>query len=99
MFNLLWKQKYPVVLAALGVLLVLISFFNIEDLSKFKMSRSPSPIYAIFILGILLILLSIVSFLFSEDVAGGDWLHPTRIKKTDKGYRVRLGQATLNIIY
>lgn len=97
MFDLLGK-RYDVILAALGGFLALVSFFKIEDITKLQISPYPTPIYPVFALGLALIAVSIVSFLFSED-AGWEWLHRTRIKKADKGYNVQLGQATLNIIY
>lgn len=99
MLAFLEKQKYHVILATLGVLLVLVSFFKIEDIKKFQISPYPTPLYWVFVTGILLIGASIVSFWASEDATGSEWLHPTRIKKTDEGYLVYLGQATLTVTY
>ncbi len=99
MFGTILKQKYHIILLTLGFLLVVSSLFEIKDISKFNISRSPTPIYILFMLGVLLILASVVSFLFTEDAIGWSWLHPAKVKSTDNGYSVTLGQAVLNVIY
>lgn len=97
MFDFLSQQKYPIILVALGFLLVLSSFFKIEDISKFQLSPHVAPIYTIFTIGILLILISLLTFLLDTDLEG--WLRPAKIKKTESGYTTPLGQAILNVIY
>jgi hypothetical protein len=97
MFGFLTKQKYPAILLALGFILVLTSFFKIEDITKLQISPNAAPIYATFVIGIALIVLSIVIFLLGED--GEGWLRPVKIKRLGKGHTTKIGQATLNVIY
>jgi O-acetyl-ADP-ribose deacetylase (regulator of RNase III) len=93
------KQKYHVILVVLGFILVMASFFKVEDISKFQVSPNPNPLYIPLTIGVLFVFASILSFLLTEDSIGWGWLSPATIKKTEEGYSVALGQATLNVLY
>src|ERR1043165_3595202 len=93
------KQKYHVVLLVLGFFLVMSSFFKVEDITKLQVSPNPAPLYIPLVIGILLVFASVFSFLLTEDSVGWGWLSPAKIKKTEEGYSVALGQATLNVLY
>lgn len=98
MFDFFSKQKYPIILVVLGFLLVIAAFFKVEDISKFQLSPHAAPIYTIGVIGILLILASMLTFVMDKDIQG--WLRSAKkIKKTENGYTTPLGQATLNVVY
>src|ERR1044072_764877 len=97
MFDFLSKLKYPIILVAFGFLLVLASFFKIEDISKFQLSPYAAPIYTTYVIGIMLILASVLTYLLDKDIEG--WLRPAKIKKIKNGYTTPLGQATLSVLY
>ena len=91
--------KFHVLVAVLGFVLIIVSFFKIEDITKLQITPNASPIYATLSIGVLLILVSLVSYLLSEDSIELRWLNPNKIEKRDNGYIVHLGKATLNTIY
>ena len=58
MFHFLEKQKYPVILIAFGFLLVIISHFEVKDIAKLQILKAANPIYQLYGLGIVLIIIS-----------------------------------------
>jgi hypothetical protein len=88
MFQFLEKQKHPVILIALGFLLVITSYFEVADITKLQISRAVSPIYPLYILGVFLIVSSIFLYVFEENSAdlflgnsAFGWLTLGKVKK------------------
>jgi hypothetical protein len=99
MLQTILKQKYQGVIAILGFILISISFFKVDDFTKYQFSPNENPVIPTFIVGILLIFASIVCFLITENVFVWNWLNLTNIKKIDNGFSAFLGEAKLNVIY
>ena len=106
MFNFLEKQQYPVILGVLGFFLALISYFEVKDITKLQILRAASPIYPLYILGLLLIIISIVIYL-SEQL-GSDkifgkvpltWFKTGKVKKLKNGISSVINRSVINIIF
>jgi hypothetical protein len=95
MWSTLFKQKFPVIVVLLGVLLTLLSFFNVEDIRQLKLSVYPTPIYPIFAVGVLLILISIVLFALTESYI--DWRFFSKIRTEEDAYSVKIGSSNLRV--
>lgn len=106
MFQFLEKQKHPVILSALGFLLVITSYFEVADITKLQISRAASPIYPLYILGVLLIVSSILLYIFEENPADHSfgnstfgWLTLGKVKKTKNGFSSVVNSSAINIIF
>jgi Domain of unknown function (DUF6430) len=93
-FSHLLKQKFPIVLLFVGFILIVISFFKIQDITKLDLSANPSPIYPIFACGIVLIALSIVMFVLTETYI--DW-RLSKVRKEDNGYSIKVGRTDVKV--
>ena len=106
MFNFLENQKYPVILGALGFLLTIVSYFEVEDITKLQISRSTSPIYPLYLLGIILIIISVILYI-SEQVdsfqvlgkVSSGWLKLGRVRRIDSSLNAVVDQSVINIIF
>jgi len=63
MFGWLKNQKFPVVLAVLGFLLVIAGFFQITDITKLDITAHTKPLYSVAALGVVLLVVSVGLFL------------------------------------
>lgn len=106
MFQFLEKQKHPVILSALGFLLIIVSYFDVSDIAKLQISRASSPIYALYILGVFLILTSIIIYILEENSINSflgnstlGWLTLGKIRKTDNGFSSVVNSSTINIVF
>jgi hypothetical protein len=106
MFQFLEKQKYPVILSALGFIFVISSYFEVTDIAKLQISRAIVPIYPLFILGLSLILISIFLhiseetspvYVFDKSIFG--LLALDKVKKLKNGFRTVINSSAINIIF
>jgi len=88
---------FRMVVFIVGFLLVIVSCFNVTDLSKFQVSPH-APIYVVFIPGLMLLLGPAIHYFWVENDWGG-WIHPLKVAKTEKGYEVPLGRSCLRVGY
>lgn len=95
MFKFLEKQKYPVILLAVGALLILSGFFELKDLTKFEISSSANPNYYVALIGIVFSIISIVLYIFDEATFG--WIGIKKIKKIDNGITTKISNTHINI--
>ena len=63
MFGWIKEQTLPVVLAVLSFLLIIAGFFQISDITKLQIKPYPEPLYSIAVLGVVLMIVSVVTFL------------------------------------
>jgi len=96
-FNFLGKQKFPTILLFFGVILILVGFFEIEDITKLKITANPKANYIIATFGGLLTILSIFIYLFDELSFG--WLGRSKIKNIDLGFETNISKAKINILF
>ena len=61
MFEFLKKAQFKIVAVLAGVLLVVLSFFQIEDIKAFHIVPLPSPLYPLFILGVAIVIFSLIA--------------------------------------
>lgn len=66
MFDFLARLRFCIILAIIGFLLVLASFFEIKDISKFAISPLPNALYPIFIVGLFLFVMSVILFFLEK---------------------------------
>jgi hypothetical protein len=106
MFQFFEKQKYSVIIGAFGFLLVIISYFDVADIAKLQISRATSPVFPLYVLGIILILISICLYIFEEDslarIFGKSpvgWLTPGKVNKLKSGFSSTINMSTINIIF
>lgn len=97
MHKFLEKQKYPVVLLVLGVLLVLSGLFDIKDLTKFHIAVRSEPQYIVANFGGVLALLSIIVYLFDELTFG--WIGFKRIHKLESGFATRISNTEIRVLF
>ena len=97
MFSTLLKQKYPSLLICLGVLLLTISYFKINDIGKFQISQHPNPIYPLFITGIIFVGCALLIIALEGNYLS--WRFNSNIKNTKNGYSIRIGLSDLNVNY
>jgi len=94
-FKFLETQKYPVILLALGVLLILGGFFELKDLTKLQISPYPDPHYFIASIGLVFSVSSAFLYLFDEVTFG--WIGFRKIRKLDNGITAKLSNTNINI--
>jgi hypothetical protein len=97
MFSTLLKQKYSPLLLLLGVLLLTVSFFKIDDISKFQISQLANPIYPLFAIGMLLVVFSLLIFALDGNYLA--WRFSSRIRSTKNGYSIRIAESDLNVSF
>lgn len=95
MFKFLETQKFPVILLVFGVLLILVGFFELKDLTKLQIAAYPAPHYLIISLGFAFSVFSTFLYLFDEITFG--WVGFRRIKKLDNGITAKLSNTNINI--
>ena len=66
MFKWLRDQKFPVVIAFLGFILVIIGYFKISDMTQLQLNPYENPLYTVAYLGIFLLVSSMLIFLFER---------------------------------
>lgn len=106
MFDFLGKQKYPVILVVLGFFLTLVSYFEVEDITKLQFSRSSSPIYPLFFIGLLLIIISTFIYLYEEFTIDKNFSKiffksqkSVRVIKTKNGFSSFINSSLISIIF
>jgi len=97
MLPTLLKARFPTVSLGLGVLLVVASFFKIDDITKMQMSAHSSPIYPVFACGIVLIVAAVAVVLLTA--APLELRINSKIKRTKSGFTLRIGSADFNISF
>lgn len=95
MFKFIETQKYPVILLALGVFLILVGFFELKDMTKLQISPYSDPHYFIAFVGLVFSVLSIFLYLFDEVTFG--WIGFRKIRKLDNGITAKLHNTNINI--
>ena len=95
MFTSLFAQRFPVVILILGVFLIVAAFFKVEDITKLQISAYPVPIYSVFVCGVILVISSIVFFVFTDTSL--NLKIGSKIEDTKDGFTLRIGRADLNI--
>ncbi|MBD2450813.1 hypothetical protein H6G76_27540 [Nostoc sp. FACHB-152] len=106
MFQFLEKQKHPVILSALGFFLVIASYFEVTDTATLKISRASSPIYPLYILGVFLIVISILLYVFEDNhsdhffgKSAFGWLTLGKVSKIKNGFTSIVKSSAINIIF
>jgi hypothetical protein len=66
MFEWFKNQRFTIVLATFGFLLVVVSFFNVSDITKLAITPSSNPLYPVFILGVVLLIVSVLLFIIDK---------------------------------
>ncbi|MGK7873482.1 MAG: macro domain-containing protein [Xenococcaceae cyanobacterium] len=106
MFKFLENQKYPVILIVFGCLLAIISFFEVSDITKLQISRSAEPIYSLYVLGLILILISIFLYFSDENApkqflgkAPLGWLKTGSIRNLKNGFSSVITDSVINVIF
>ena len=66
MFKWLRDQKFPVVIAFLGFILVIVGYFKISDITKLQLNPYENPLYTVAYLGFFLLISSMLIFLFER---------------------------------
>lgn len=97
MYKFFEKQKYPVILLVMGVLLILTGFFDITDIAKFQITARSKPNSILVVFGCILSITSIFIYLFDELTLG--WLGFRRITKLNTGFGTKLSNTEINIMF
>jgi len=97
MLSSLFQQRLPIVTTVLAFFLIIASFFKIDDITKLQISAYTSPIYPVFVVGVLLLLASIAIFLFT-DTSLNLWFR-SKIKRTKVGYEIEIASTKLGISF
>jgi hypothetical protein len=66
MSNVLQNQKFSVILAVIGFLFVIAGFFEITDITKLAIKPSPTPLYPVLVIGLILIGTSVWIFFLEK---------------------------------
>jgi O-acetyl-ADP-ribose deacetylase (regulator of RNase III) len=104
MFKFLENPKYPVLLSAFGFLLVIVSHFEIKDITKFQVVKAANPVYSLYILGIFIVLASIAIYLLESEIDSSsnvslNWLKQNKIIRLDDGFSSTINQSEIRVIF
>jgi len=95
MLEKLSKQKLSVILAIAGLVFLLASLFDIQDITKLQIIRARAFAWVPFIVGVVLLPVAISLHFFDE--LSGSWINKRRVIKIADGYQVDLAGARIAV--
>ena len=105
MFKFLENPKYPVLLSTFGFLLVIVSHFEVKDITKFQVLKAANPIYSLYVLGVLIILASITIYFLESEIdsslnASLSFLtRRNKIIRLNNGFSSTINQSEIRIVF
>jgi hypothetical protein len=97
MIKLLEKQSYLVILLVLGVVLIIISFFDIKDYSKLQIELRNNVVWFGAVLGSILSGFSL--FFYAQDRLTLGWFKSASVRMKDGRLNAPCGHALINISF
>jgi O-acetyl-ADP-ribose deacetylase (regulator of RNase III) len=92
------KVKYEILALVLGALLVLISFYQVKDITKLELVSLAHPAYPLLLVGIGLIAISMVPGIFRWRTSRGSAGTQVSIARSKDSISSKVGQNTLSVV-
>jgi len=97
MFKFLEKQSYLVILLVLGVMLIIISFFDVKDFSKLQIESRNNVVWLGVVIGSILSGFSL--FFYAQDRLTLGWFKSASVRIKDGRLYAPCGHAQINISF